>query len=235
MSVDVIIPIFNQAKYLPMALESCFGQGVLNKNIYVIDDGSTDNPKTICSKYKVSYLRSDSNIGPAAARNLGIKNSNSEFIAFLDADDLMLPGRISFSLKKICLTEGVMVCGNYKFLINRERVTHQFYKNPVDITYEKMLENNYVACGSVLLRRDVLNDIGLFNEDYNLAEDYDLWLRIAEKHKIHYIHEPLYLYSRNTIEKKSLTSNPNNLNKLVENIKKIKLESSKRKGLLNAG
>ncbi|MSW50312.1 MAG: glycosyltransferase [Actinobacteria bacterium] len=229
MNVDVIIPIFNQSKYLEFALDSSLRQGILRKNIYLIDDCSSDLPDKIAAKYKINYLKTEKNSGPAAARNLGIKSSSSEFIAFLDADDAMLPGRILSSLSSILETGAAMVCGNYRFWVNRAAITAPFYKREVEISYQNMINNNYVASGSVLLKRDILNDIGLFNEEYLLAEDYDLWLRVVEKHKINYIHEPLYLYNRDTINKNSLTSNPNNLQLLLDNVKKIKEESLNRR------
>lgn len=228
MNVDVIIPIFNQSKYLEFALDSSLKQGILRKNIYVIDDCSSDSPDKIASKYKVNYLKTESNMGPAAARNLGIKNSSSELIAFLDADDAMLPGRILSSISRLMQTDAAMVCGNYRFWINRITISNPFYKKEIEISYQNMINNNYIASGSVMLRRKVLEDIGLFNEKYLLAEDYDLWLRIIEKYKASYIHDPLYLYHRDTINKVSLTSNPNNLNLLLSNVEKIKKDSFNR-------
>ena len=88
--------------------------------------------------------------------------------------------------------------------------------------------NNFVACGSVTIRRSVLEDVGGFNPEYLVAEDYDLWLRVVEKYKINYIHNPLYLYHRDTINKNSLTSNPKNLDLLIKNVEKIKAASISR-------
>ena len=111
MNVDVIIPIYNQAKYLPQALESTLKQGILKKNIYLIDDCSSDRPDLIASKYDINFLKTNVNSGPAVARNLGIKSSHSEFVAFLDADDVMLPGRILSSLTSLLQSGAGMVCG----------------------------------------------------------------------------------------------------------------------------
>jgi len=228
MNVDVIIPIFNQTKYLEAALNSCLKQGILKKNIYLIDDCSSDSPEKIAMKYGINFLKTDTNSGPAAARNLGIKNSSSEYIAFLDADDAMLPGRILASLNSLMQNDAAMVCGNYRFWINRITITSPFYKKEIDISYDNMIKNNFVASGSVMVKRKILEEVGNFNESYLLAEDYDLWLRIVEKYKINYIHDPLYLYHRDTINKVSLTSNPKNLNLLLTNVEKIKQDSIKR-------
>lgn len=229
MNVDVIVPIYNQAKYLPQALESTLKQGILKKNIYLIDDCSSDRPDLIASKYDINLLKTDVNSGPAVARNLGIKSSHSEFVAFLDADDVMLPGRILSSLTSLLQSGAGMVCGNYCFWVNRSTITAPFYKRDIQISYENMIKNNYVASGSVMIKRSVLDDVGLFNPEYLVAEDYDLWLRVVEKYKINYIHNPLYLYHRDTINKNSLTSNPNNLSLLLNNVEKIKQESINRR------
>jgi glycosyltransferase involved in cell wall biosynthesis len=228
MNVDVIIPIYNQAKYLPQALDSALKQGVLKRNIYLIDDCSTDRPDLIASKYNINYLKTPENLGPATARNLGIKSSSSEFIALLDADDIMLPGRILSSLNSLIQSGAGMVCGNYCFWVNRVNITAPFYRNSIQISYQNMIKNNYVASGSVTIRRSVLDDVGCFNPEYLVAEDYDLWLRVVEKYKINYIHDPLYLYHRDTINKTSLTSNPNNLDLLLKNVEKIKANSLSR-------
>ena len=228
MNVDIIIPIYNQAKYLSAAIGSAMAQGVKSSNILVIDDGSTDNPKAIAEYFGTTFLVNELSRGPAGARNTGIIKSNSDFISFLDADDIMLPGKISKSIECLSNSQSKMVCGNYQFWINRSRVTAPFYKTPIKIDYSSLIKNNYVASGSVTLRRDALEDVGLFDENFLLAEDYDLWLRISESYQIDYLHEPLYLYSRNTIEKTSLTSRPENLPILIDNVNKIKNNSKKR-------
>jgi glycosyltransferase involved in cell wall biosynthesis len=228
MNIDVIIPIYNQSIYLSQAIESCLRQGILKKNIFVVDDCSLDNPEVIARKYGVTFIKTEYNLGPAAARNLGIKSSNSDLISFLDADDVMLPGRILESINILFNSDSKMVCGNYRIWVNRISLTAPFYKNPIIVDYNNLIKKNYVASGSVTLKRDVLDNIGLFNEEYRLAEDYDLWLRISEKYSISYIHNPLYLYHRDTINKKSLTSNPKNLDILLSNIDKIKKASKER-------
>jgi glycosyltransferase involved in cell wall biosynthesis len=225
MNIDVIIPNYNHSIYLIDSIKSCVLQGISTKNIYVVDDNSSDNPEKILEKFSINFIKNEKNLGPAASRNIGIKNSKSKYIAFLDSDDIMLPDRLKNSIS-ILDSGAKMVCGNYKFLINRKFITNNFYKNPINIEYYNLFKTNLVACGSVSLNRSVLDDVGLFNEDYRLAEDYDLWLRISEKYKIEYIHKPLYLYSR--INNSSLTSNPNNLNTLISNIEKIKELSKKR-------
>lgn len=231
MNVDIIIPIYNQAKYLSAAINSAIMQGISPSHIMVIDDFSTDNPRAVAEYFGATFLTNEFSRGPAGARNTGIRKSNSDFISFLDADDLMLPGKILKSIETLSKSQAGMVCGNYKFLINRFKITNSFYKFPIKVDYDSLIKNNYVASGSVTIRRNVLDDVGLFDESFLLAEDYDLWLRVSEKYKIDYIHDPLYLYSRNTIEKTSLTSRPENLPILIDNVNKIQENSRKRRKL----
>lgn len=225
MSIDVIIPVFNQAKYLKDSIKSVIMQGV-KVNIYVIDDASSDNPEDLVKNYDINLIKNKKNLGPAGARNVGAGLGKSEYIAFLDADDMMLKDRLNISLSEIKKSD--MICGNYKLLINRIRITGPFYKNPPIINRESLLKQNYVASGSVMIKRSIFEKLGGFNEEYRLAEDYDLWVRLSERYSIKYVHKPLYLYSRNLYGDKTLTTNPDNLKILLSNIDKIKKDSVNR-------
>ena len=197
MSVDIIIPTYNCGIYLKDALTSCLKQAYKNYNIIVVDDASDDDLGWVSNFHpKIKYIRNEKNLGPAASRNIGIKSSNSEFISLLDADDIMHPNKLLLSVDFLSNNpDTAMTCGNYQILVNRKNLLRPFYKNPVFISYKDLMKQNYVACGSVTMRRSALESIGLFNEKYWISEDYDMWLRISEKYKIKYIHEILYYYS----------------------------------------
>ncbi len=112
-TVSVIIPTHNRAKFLMEALESVYSQTFKPFEIIVVDDGSTDNTRTALSKseFNVKYVY-QKNSGPAAARNRGISEAKGEWIAFLDADDAWLPGKLAMQLEFIRKNPDVaMVCG----------------------------------------------------------------------------------------------------------------------------
>ena len=93
--------------------------------------------------------------------------------------------------------------------------------------YDLMMKQNFVASGSTTVKKSVFDDIGLFNEEYWIAEDYDMWVRISEKYKIKYIHEVLYYYSIVSGDS-SLTQRADIQMNHIKNINKIKEESRKR-------
>jgi len=197
MLVDIIIPTYNSGIYLRDAINSCYKQTYKNFNIIVIDDASEEDLTWVSREYpKVKYIRNDKNIGPAASRNVGIASSSGELISMLDADDIMHNQKLSMSVNAFAKNPNIgMVCGNYQILVNRKSLLRPFYKNPISISYQTLMRQNLVASGSVTMRRDVVNSVGMFDEKYWISEDYDMWLRISEAYPIHYIHEIMYFYS----------------------------------------
>ena len=195
--VDVIIPAYNPGAYLRDAIESVLSQTYKNFELFVVDDCSTENIESITKFYpSIKLLRTEKNSGPSAARNLGIKSGESEFVSFLDSDDIMHKQKLEKSIKALEKDASIgMTCGNYRIVYNREVLLKPFYRKPVNIDHKLLMRQNFVASGSTTVRRSVLEDIGLFDESFWISEDYDLWIRISEKYKIKYIHEILYYYS----------------------------------------
>lgn len=199
MLVDIIIPAYNPGTYLLEAVESCYKQSYQEISVTVIDDCSTQDLdfKKLKSKFpKVNLLRTSQNGGPAAARNYGIQHTNGALISFLDADDIMAKDKLLYSVKEFELDQDLgMTCGNYQILINRHKLRAPFYRTSPVINWQNLLINNYVASGSVTVRRRVLEDVGLFDERFWIGEDAELWLRLSEKYSIKYIPKVLYIYS----------------------------------------
>jgi glycosyltransferase involved in cell wall biosynthesis len=201
MNVDVIIPVYNSSKYLEDALASCMTQTYKTFKVFVVDDNSEEDIKKVVNKFSnvldIEYIRNEKNYGPSRSRNIAIKKGKGDLISFLDADDVWDENKLLNSVNVFYLDKKVgMTCGNYRVWVNRKTVLGPFYKKRINVNYDSLKKVNYVASGSVTVRRSVLNDIGLFNESYKVAEDYDLWVRISKKYKIFYIDRVLYLYSR---------------------------------------
>ena len=229
MLVDIIIPAHNPGRFLVQAVRSCFSQEYKKYTVTVVDDNSTEDVKKLLRKYPtVKYIRNDKNIGPGASRNVGIKATSGDLISLLDADDIMHPKKLRFSVDALRKKpDAGMVCGNYQILLNRVRLKKPFYKRPIRVNHSSLMRQNFVASGSTTIKRAVLNEIGLFNEDYRIAEDYDMWLRISEKYPIEYIHKILYYYSV-VPRGDSLTQRRDLQESHVENIEEIKRASMKR-------
>ena len=226
--VDIIIPAYNPGRYILDALYSCVNQTYKYINITVVDDASTEDVAGLISEFeKVSYLRLGVNAGPSASRNYGILNTSGKYISFLDADDIMNKDKIAWSVAELEKSSNVgLVCGNYTRMIN-DVIVGPFYRATPIINNSSLLRVNYIASGSVTLRREVLSDVGLFNSDYRVAEDYDLWLRISEKYDISYLNKILYTY-RIIEDGKSLTQRKDLQRLLDENVRRIKKESVER-------
>jgi glycosyltransferase involved in cell wall biosynthesis len=195
MWVDVIIPAYNPGHYIDEAIKSCLSQSYRKFNIIVIDDNSSQDVHAIVSKYKsVKYIRNDKNMGPSFSRNVGIKSSSSELISLLDADDVWHQDKLLHSVRALEGNRELgMTCGNYRIMV-RGRLRPPFYKKSINIDHDSLMRINYVASGSTTLRRAAVEAVGLFNEEYWISEDYDMWVRISEKYPIEYIHEILYYY-----------------------------------------
>lgn len=198
MKASVIIPFKNpNLKQLRLAVNSARKQTRKPLEIILINDGSDD---FICPKDNfgrlVKIINLEENVGPAAARNAGIKEAKGELISFLDADDLWAPKKLELSIMEFELNPEIgMTCGNYRWMINKN-LCKPFYRRAPPITYESLQRVNYVASGSVTVRKDVLEDVGYFNENYWVGEDYELWLRISKKYPVKFINKILYYYRR---------------------------------------
>ena len=227
MNVDVIIPVYNNSKYLEDALASCMLQTYKDFKIYIIDDNSKENIYKVVKKFEnalnICYVKNEVNFGPAKSRNIGIEMGMGELISFLDSDDVWDENKLMNSVNIFYLDKKVgMTCGNYRVWVNRQRVKPPFYSRNIDVNFETLKRVNFVASGSVTVRRAVLDDVGLFNENYIIAEDYDLWIRISKKYKIHYINKVLYLYSvvqdgKSLTKRKDLEEHKNNVHREIKN------------------
>jgi glycosyltransferase involved in cell wall biosynthesis len=193
MSITAIIPTYNRAEFITRVIESVQNQSYKVDEIIVVDDGSTDNTKEIVSKYKdVIYIYQE-NRGVSSARNSGIKASSSEYIAFLDSDDIWHEEKIKeqMSLHKstphiaLSYTDEKWIRGDKEI----KKKAHNLKKHH-DI-FLQSLNNCVIGCSTVMIKRDVLNDIGYFDESMEVCEDYDLWIRVMLKYDVALIEKEL--------------------------------------------
>ena len=194
--VSVIIPAYNAKNYIRETVESALGQTYRNYEIIVVDDGSTDGTGEILKDYqdRIIYLRKD-NGGPASARNMGIKKSRGELIAFLDADDVWLPDKLEKQVK--FLEENPQIHLLFTAVIGYEdgRVYPVEENRLRGSIFHQLLKGNFITTSTVMVRRECLEE-ELFDEDRNLisVEDYNLWLRLSRKYVFGYLDEPTIKY-----------------------------------------
>ena len=191
--VSVIIPTYNRAWILSTAIDSVLCQDYPNIELIVIDDGSTDNTKNLLKNYKnkiiVLYQK---NAGVSAARNLGIKKSYGEFIAFLDSDDSWDKRKISCQMEFFEANPKTLICQTEEIWIrNHKRVNPKIkHKKPCGMIFEQLLNLCLISPSAVMMRRKLFDLKGYFNEDLKVCEDYDLWLRIAATIPVSLIDKP---------------------------------------------
>jgi len=209
--VSVIIPTYNRADLLSRAIESVLNQTFKCFELIIVDDASTDNTKEVVEEIqkrdqRIRYIRLDKNSGaPAHPRNVGIQNAKGEYIAFLDHDDEWLPEKLK---KQIELFEnskkknlGFVGC-NALIVDEQDGKKYEYRLPRVENVFRRLLESNFVwSASSVIVKKSVINDIGLFDERLKNADDWDMWIRIAQKYNFDFVPEVLfkyYLHENNT-------------------------------------
>lgn len=204
--VSVIIPTYNSGPYITEALMSVFGQTYKNFEIIVVDDGSTDETKNNLHSFinGVQCIYKD-NAGPASARNLGIKKSKGEYIAFLDSDDIWLPEKLKLQLGLFSmLPEIELAHSDFTYFDDRGLEKKSEYseidkKNFGGNVFYYLVRENFVRTSSVVVKKETLKRVKLFDEELFMSEDYDLWLRITkEKRLVGYINKPLLKVRRHS-------------------------------------
>ncbi len=186
---SVIIPTFNRREMVVEAVRSVLGQKDFHGDyeVIVVDDGSTDGTAEAIAGFgeKIRYLRLEC-AGVSAARNRGIAESRGDYIAFLDSDDLWLPGKLSAQMRyfsdnpgmKLCQTEEIWVrCG-------RRLNPRKYHQKPQGHCFDLLLERCLVSPSAVVIRRALFDEVGLFDESMPACEDYDLWLRIGTRYPL---------------------------------------------------
>lgn len=196
--VSVIIPAFNASKSILRTLNSVFNQTYTNYEIVVVDDGSTDDTRSVIQPYlsKIRYIYQQ-NQERSAARNTGIEAAEGEYIAFLDADDTWMPNKLE---KQIVAFEnnpelGMVYCQAYLVAENGQLLgLTGICPSDSEEAYQRLLLGNFIPSPTPLLRRSVVKEIGGFDSELRHAEDWDYWLRAARVRPVGMVQQPLANY-----------------------------------------
>lgn len=190
-AVSVIIPTYNRARKLLRAISSVLYQTFIDYEVIVVDDGSNDGTAACLEPVmgRIEYLRHPDNMGVSAARNKGIKASRYPFIAFLDSDDYWLPKKLSTQMDFFKRNPKAVACQTEEIWIRKGlRVNpRKRHLKPSGEIFVPSLKLCLVSPSAVVLKRSLLDEVGLFDEDLPACEDYDLWLRISCRYPIHLI------------------------------------------------
>lgn len=199
--VSVVMPVYNGEKYLAEAVESILNQTFRDFEFIIIDDGSTDGTAQILEQYGRGDSRiricHQENAGVVAACNRGIGLARGKYIARMDADDIALRHRFQAQVGFLESNPDVALVGSAISFIDAEGRGHgQIMRYPTsDSAIRRILYyGNCFAHPSIMMRRQAVSAVGGYRECCSPAEDYDLWLRLAERFKVANLAEPLLLY-----------------------------------------
>ena len=188
--VSVIIPTFNRGWVVAEAVQSVIAQEYQPLEIIVVDDGSTDNTREELMPFMEKIvLVTQKNMGVSAARNTGIRRSHGSLVAFLDSDDLWLPGKISTQVDFFNMNPDAMICQTEEIWIrNSKRVNpKKKHKKLSGMIFEPSLHLCLVSPSAVMIKKSLFDIKGYFDEELKACEDYDLWLRISSTIPVHLI------------------------------------------------
>jgi glycosyltransferase involved in cell wall biosynthesis len=195
----VVIATYNYARYLRAAVESALRQTFTSFEVVIVDDGSTDaTPRVarpLLADTRVRYYRTGHS-GVAAAKNVGVDLSRAPLVAFLDADDTWMPVKLARQVALFRADPGLGVAYSRRWLIDEDGRRLEYEQPPLfrGRVLDELFRTNFVCFSSAMVRRDVLGEAGPFDEGLALAVDYDLWLRVALRHRFDYVDEPLVEY-----------------------------------------
>lgn len=192
--VSVIIPTFNRAHTIIRALDSVFESTFKDFKVIVVNDGSTDETEQLLKNYSkpITVIRSE-NRGVSAARNLGAKTAKSKWLAFLDSDDEWLPHKLQKQMEFVSdHPHYKLVHSDEIWIRNGVRVNpkkhHQKWGGEV---FLQCVEQCFISPSTCLIERNFFNELGGFDENFVVCEDYDLWLKASLNHPIGHIARPL--------------------------------------------
>ncbi|MGH7146282.1 MAG: glycosyltransferase [Nitrospiraceae bacterium] len=199
--VAVLIPCFNSGRYLKATIESALTQTYTPLEVIAINDGSRDETHTILQSYaptiRILSHPDNANLGQAASLNLGVRSTTAEFIAFLDSDDIWYPDKIEKQVKILKMHADIGLVYANGLAIDEEGKT--LYGLFPDFFQERNVEgaillNCYIRVpSSIMVRKTILEKAGLFRTDLQ-ATDHDMWIRMSELTKFHYLPEILMAY-----------------------------------------
>lgn len=220
--VAVVIPCYNAQATLTQTLDSALAQSLKDFYIVAVNDGSQDETVEILADYtrrypKKFYVINQSNQGQTVAKNVGLKQSRSEFVAFLDSDDLWLPDKLEKQVALMSVNLGIGLCYTAAYQIDRQETI----VGEIGVSsshrgrcFNDLIVRNNIVASSVMVRRSVVERAGFFDESLRACENWDLWIRIASDCEVEYIDEPLTLYRLH----------PNNMSKNFEKIMQARLQ-----------
>jgi glycosyltransferase involved in cell wall biosynthesis len=193
--VSVIIPTYNRAWILKEAIDSVLSQTFEDYELIVVDDGSTDDTGAVIGSFNGIEFITQANRGVSAARNRGIEAASGTYLAFLDSDDLWLPEKLESQMAFFDAHPEAMICQTQEIWIRNGRRINpkRRHQKASGMFFERSLELCLVSPSAVVIKRDLLREVGQFDGELPACEDYDLWLRIGARYPVFLVDKPLVI------------------------------------------
>jgi len=195
--VSVIIPLFNSEKTILFSLKSIVDQKLKDVEIIIVNDGSTDNSKSLVENFKEKnpdqeiIIISQENQGVSVARNTGMKKAKGKYISFLDSDDYWTKNKLAVQLEIFREKEEVDFLGANRDGIILKKFFREKFERLNFITPKMLMFKNYFMTSSVIFKREVIKEVGLFKEGMNYSEDWEYFYRISQKFNCYLLNESL--------------------------------------------
>ena len=197
--VSIITPVYNGEQYLLAAIESGLAQTYQNFELLIVNDGSIDNSADIIKPFlkdsRVIYIE-QKNAGVAAARNTAIKQARGKYVGFLDQDDLWRNNKLEVQVAALEQDESVALVHSRQDYIDLQgnKIDYEWITGASGYCFKDMFKKNRIAVLTVLIRKTIIDEIGLFNEQLSGTDDYEMWLRVTLKYPIQYVDQALAFY-----------------------------------------
>ena len=191
--VSVIIPTYNRFSLLREAIQSVLAQTVRDFELIIADDGSTDETPTLATLSGIRYVRIDHTGKPGLVRNHGAETAKGDYLAFLDSDDLWKPGKLARQIALFKERPELKITHTRELWLRNGREVSQSGQRHrrSGMIFKDALKKCTIGPSTVMLKKSLFMESGGFRDDLEIAEDYELWLRITAFHKVGYINRPL--------------------------------------------
>ena len=194
--VSVLIPVYNGERYLSETIESILGQNYYNLELLFIDDFSKDHSVQLIESYsdkRIRVIKNKSNLGQASTMNVGISKAGGKVIFRLDQDDISTPDRIEVQLDKMN-DKNDLIIGTWAQIIDENSKIIGYVQHPIDneSIIDSLSINSPLTHSSICISKSNLLRLGGYSEKYNMAMDWDLWIRAA-RNQIKFFNIPDYL------------------------------------------
>ena len=195
--ISVIIPTYNRCDLLKRAINSVIKQTITPKEIIIVDNGSTDQTYEMVSSLfpEINYFI-EKKRGVSAARNKGILESKSKWIAFLDSDDAWKPTKLEKQMEFSIFNEDkYRIIHTDEIWYRNKKILNQLkkHKKSGGNIFNNSLQLCCISPSSVVLKNQIFEEYGLFDENLEVCEDYDMWIRITSKEEVGFLDSPLVL------------------------------------------